>query len=51
MEPDSGGAAGPERSLKSAVKLFKEAVGLRVVGSGGLMINVEARAERRAEVN
>ena len=49
VKPVSSGAVGPEGSFESAVKLFDEAVGLRVVGGGGLMRDVEARAERSPE--
>ena len=49
VEPVSGGAAGPEGSFQPAVKSFHEAVGLRMVGGGGLMRDVEARAERSPE--
>ena len=41
VEPISRGAAGPEGSFESAVKSFDEAVGLRVVGGGGLMRDVK----------
>ena len=49
VEPVSGGAAGAEGSFQPAVKSFHEAVGLRMVGGGGLMRDVEARAERSPE--
>ena len=49
VEPVSSGAAGPEGSFQPAVKSFHEAVGLRMVGGGGLMRDVEARAERSPE--
>ena len=44
VEPVSGGTAGPERSLELAVKSFYQAIGLRVVGGGGLMRDVVERA-------
>ena len=49
VEPVSGSAAGLEGSFQLAVKSFHEAVGLRMVGGGGLMRDVEARAERSPE--
>ena len=45
-EPVSSGAVGPESSLEAAVKTFHEAVGLRMVRSGGLVRDIKVRAER-----
>ena len=49
VEPVSSGATGPERGLETAVKTFNEVVGLRMIGGGGLMRDVEAEAERCPE--
>ena len=48
VEPVSGGSAG-QGSFELTVKSFDATVGLRVVGGGGLMRDVEARAERSPE--
>ena len=45
VEPVGGGSAGAEGRLEAAVEAFHEAVGLRVVGGGGVVVDVEGLAE------
>ena len=44
-DPVGGSTAGTESHLEAAVKSFHEAVGLRMVGSGGLARDVKMRIE------
>jgi hypothetical protein len=43
--PVGGGGTGAEGGFEAAVESFNEAVGLWVVGGGGIVLNVEGQAE------
>ena len=50
MVPVSGGAGGAEGRFETAVETFHQTVGLGVIGSGGLVRDIEVRAERDPQV-
>ena len=50
MVPVSSGAAGAEGCFEMAVETFHQTVGLGVIGSGGLVRDIEVRAERDPQV-
>ena len=50
MVPVSSGAAGAEGCFETAVETFHQTVGLGVIGSGGLVRDIEVRAERDPQV-